>query len=319
MLQLRNFLLTINNEDRTDNELYEYCKQLNNIKYFVFQREKGNEKGTEHIQMYIEFAVPKKFETIKSYFPRAHIEPRKGTKSQARDYCMKSDTRVGEPMEYGNFIDTGKRSDLNDIYELVKDGATDFEIMDLYPTQFMRYSKAIQQCRQTYVFEKYKKLFRKLEVNYIWGVAGCGKSRYVMDKYGYDNVYRVTNYNSGAFDTYQGQDVIVFEEFRSSFPITDMLNYLDGYPLQLPCRYTNITACYTKVYIITNIPLSEQYKSTQEKHDETWKAFLRRINLVYDFDNREDKSTIVGHSTDIVNLSAKEQKEIDNAFGQIAF
>lgn len=316
MLQLRNFLLTINNEARTDNELYEYCKQLNSIKYFVFQREKGHETGTEHIQMYIEFNNPKRFETIKSYFPKAHIEPRKGSKSQARDYCMKSDTRIGEPMEYGDFIDNGKRSDLTEIYELVKDGATDFEIMDLYPTQFMRYSKAIQQCRQTYVFEKYKKVFRKLEVYYIWGVAGCGKSRYVMDKYGYENVYRVTNYNSGAFDTYQGQDVIVFEEFRSSFPIVDMLNYLDGYPLQLPCRYSNITACFTKVYIVTNIPLYEQYKSVQEKHDETWKAFLRRINLVYDFDNREDKSTILGHEPNVVQASASDLKDIQMAFGE---
>lgn len=306
MLQFRNFILTINNEERSDTELFEYCKQLNNIKYFVFQREKGNEKGTEHIQMYLEFSMPKKFETIKSYFPRAHIEERKGTKSQARDYCMKSDTRIGEPMEYGTFVDNGKRSDLSDIYELVKDGATDYEIMELYPTQFMRYSKAIQQCRQTYVFNKYKTKFRELEVYYIWGKAGCGKSRYVMDKYGYENVYRVTNYNSGAFDTYQGQDIIVFEEFRSSFPIVEMLNYLDGYPLQLPCRYTNLTACYTKVYIITNIPLFEQYKSVQEKHDETWKAFLRRINLVFDFDDRQDKETIVGHSADLVQVNIEE-------------
>lgn len=306
MLQFRNFILTINNEERSDTELFEYCKQLNNIKYFVFQREKGNEKGTEHIQMYLEFSMPKKFETIKSYFPRAHIEERKGTKSQARDYCMKSDTRIGEPLEYGTFVDNGKRSDLSDIYELVKDGATDYEIMELYPTQFMRYSKAIQQCRQTYVFNKYKTKFRELEVYYIWGKAGCGKSRYVMDKYGYENVYRVTNYNSGAFDTYQGQDIIVFEEFRSSFPIVEMLNYLDGYPLQLPCRYTNLTACYTKVYIITNIPLFEQYKSVQEKHDETWKAFLRRINLVYDFDDRQDKETIVGHSADLVQVNIEE-------------
>lgn len=295
MLQFRNFCLTINNEDRSDKELFEYCKELNNIKYFVFQREIGKQ-GTEHVQMYLEFSMPKKFETIKSYFPRAHIEERRGTKSQAREYCMKTETQFHEPLEYGNFVDNGKRSDLNDIYELVKDGATDYEIMELYPTQFMRYSKAIQQCRQTYVFNKYKKVFRQLEVNYIYGPAGCGKSRFVMDKYGYENVYRVTNYNSGAFDTYQGQDIIVFEEFRSSFPIVDMLNYLDGYPLQLPCRYTNITACYTKVYIITNISLSEQYKSVQEKHDETWKAFLRRINKVYHFDNREDKTSIIGYS-----------------------
>jgi len=303
MLQFRNFCLTINNEDRTDEELFEYCKELNNIKYFVFQREIGKETQTEHIQMYLEFSMPKKFETIKSYFPRAHIEERRGTKSQARDYCMKTDTQFHKPLEYGNFVDNGKRSDLSDIYELVKDGATDYEIMELYPTQFMRYSKAIQQCRQTYVFNKYKTKFRQLQVHYIWGKAGCGKSRYVMDKYGYENVYRVTNYNSGAFDTYQGQDIIVFEEFRSSFPIVEMLNYLDGYPLQLPCRYTNLTACYTKVFIITNIPLHEQYKSVQEKHDETWKAFLRRINLVFDFDDRQDKETIIGHSADLMQVN----------------
>ncbi len=32
----------------------------------------------------------------------------------------------------------------------------------------------------------------------------------------------------------KGQDVIVFEEFRSSLKIQDMLNYLDGYPCELP-------------------------------------------------------------------------------------
>ena len=79
-----------------------------------------------------------------------------------------------------------------------------------------------------------------------------------MEKYGYQNVYRVTDYDH-PFDSYKGQDVIVFEEFRSSLKIQDMLNYLDGYPCELPCRYNNKLACFTKVYIITNISFNQQY------------------------------------------------------------
>ena len=63
--------------------------------------------------------------------------------------------------------------------------------------------------------------------------------------------------------------------------IETMLNYLDIYPLHLPARYNDRVACYTKVYITSNIPLSEQYKAEQQSRPETWKAFLRRIHKVY--------------------------------------
>ena len=101
----------------------------------------------------------------------------------------------------------------------------------------------------------------------------------VMEKYGYSAVYRVTDY-SHPFDGYKGQDVIIFEEFRSSLSIGDMLNYLDGYPLELPCRYANKVACYTKVYMISNIPLEQQYRNVQVDNPETWNAFRRRIKQV---------------------------------------
>lgn len=82
--------------------------------------------------------------------------------------------------------------------------------------------------------------------------------------------------------------LFVFEEFRSSLKIQDMLNYLDGYPLELPCRYANKTACYTEVYIITNVDLVEQYASVQIEHPETWLAFLRRIQNVMIFSKDKD-------------------------------
>ena len=62
-----------------------------------------------------------------------------------------------------------------------------------------------------------------------------------------------------------------------------MLNYLDGYPLMLPCRYANRQACYTKVYLISNVPLENQYRGVQMDEPLTWKAFLRRIHHVVEY------------------------------------
>ena len=112
-----------------------------------------------------------------------------------------------------------------------------------------------------------------------WGKTGAGKTRSIMEQHGYSKVYRVTDY-AHPFDNYKGQDVILFEEFRSSLPLAAMLNYLDGYPVELPCRYANKVACYTKVYLVSNIPLHEQYPNVQMDKPGDWAAFRRRIQVV---------------------------------------
>ncbi|MCL1844553.1 MAG: replication protein, partial [Defluviitaleaceae bacterium] len=91
-------------------------------------------------------------------------------------------------------------------------------------------------------------------------------------------VYRVTNYEH-PFDRYNGEDVIVLDEFRSSLKIKDMLVYMEGYPnTWLPARYGNKLACYTKIYIISNWRLEKQYANVQKDSPEDWDAFRRRIN-----------------------------------------
>jgi len=286
--QFRNYLLTINNPTQTDDEFFDYLKGLKHIKYFAFQREQGKEKATPHFQLYIEFNVGKTFNTMKTNFPTAHIEQRKGSKQQARDYCLKDDgTRVGNPHEWGTFAEERERTDLTDIIELIHQGATDLEIQMLFPSQYFRYYKNIQYLRQLFLEEKYKTVFRNLEVVYIHGSAGIGKTRFVMEKHGYENVFRITSYERGMFDAYKGQAVICFEEFRSSLKIEEMLNYLDGYPLQLPCRYNDKTACFTTIYIVTNIVFNEQYKKIQIEQPATWGAFSRRVHKIIDFDKNK--------------------------------
>lgn len=126
---------------------------------------------------------------------------------------------------------------------------------------------------------------QSLELIRLAGYA-LSKTRSIYQKHDAKEICRITNYRAGKginFDGYCGQDVLVFEEFNSQIPIEEMLNYLDIYPLNLPARYNDRTACYTKVYITSNITLSEQYKDVQIYHPETWNAFLRRIHKVLEY------------------------------------
>lgn len=175
----------------------------------------------------------------------------------------------------------------------IRDGLTTTEIIDDNPAMAFRV-RDIDLLRQTLTAEKYAVENRPLQVSYLYGASGAGKTRSIYSTHDPRSIYRVTNYRAARgifFDGYHGQDVLVFEEFSSQIPIEDMLNYLDIYPLSLPARYNDKTACYTKVYITSNSPLENQYWVEQQARPETWRAFLRRIHTVVEY--LPDGSTII--------------------------
>jgi len=289
----RKWLLTINNPadiGYTHGFIKSQLQNIKNLDYFCMCDEIGIKSGVHHTHLYIYRQDAMRFNQIKKLFPSAHIDYCRGTSQENRDYCLKQGRYAGSRKEETNLKDTfeesgemplerqGQRNDLIDLYDMIKGGLTNFDILESNPQYLMNLDK-IDLCRQVVSAEKYRTTFRKMDVAYYCGSTGKGKTRSVMEKWGYENVYRVTDY-SHPFDTYMGQSVVVFEEFHSNLKIQDMLNYLDGYPLVLPSRYSNKTACYTTVYIISNLKLEEQYRSIQREYWETWNAFLRRIHTV---------------------------------------
>ncbi|MCL2846373.1 MAG: replication protein [Firmicutes bacterium] len=275
---------TLNNPEFTDAEFNEYLLSIDQIEAFVFQREQS-ETGTQHFQFFVVFRKPILFTTVKQHFPRAHIEPSKGTKAQNLAYCTKSQSRIGEVYTHGTFVEERTRTDLVNMLEMVYEGKTLAEIREVFPSQVFIFQKKIVSARNHILAEKFGNIFREVKVTYIHGKTAVGKTRTIAEKFGYKNIYRVTEYDQRAFDNYDGQDIIVFEEFRGGFKIGQMLNYLDGHPVQLPCRYEDKPACYTRVFILTNLTPMEQYKEVQNTHPKTWDAFIRRIHRVYNFDN----------------------------------
>ena len=259
------------------------------LKYFCMSDEIGIE-GTYHTHFYCVFSSRVRFSTIKKHFPEAHIEAAHGSVQSNIDYIRKSgkwaDTEKSETCVEGTFeewgtipIQKGKRQDMEELYELVKAGYSNAEILAINNDYILNIDK-IDKVRTTLLVEKYKNTRRlNLKVTYISGATGMGKTRSVLDIFGDSNVYRVTEYKN-PFDQYECQFVMVFEEFRSSLKISDMLNYCDIYPVTLGARYSNRIGCYEHVYITSNISLEEQYPEVQQDSPETWKAFLRRIHEV---------------------------------------
>lgn len=259
------------------------------LKYFCMADEIGGESGTYHTHIYVCFSSRVRFSTMKKHFPEAHIEAAHGSvqanisyiKKSGEKWTEKAKTCVEGSFEEWGTIPTqkGKREDMAELYDLVKAGYTNAEIIAINNDYILTIDK-IDKLRTTLLIEKYKNTRRlNLKVTYISGVTGAGKTRSIMDVFGDANVYRVTEYDH-PFDQYECQFVMVFEEFRSSLKISRMLNYCDIYPVTLGARYTNRVGCYEYVYIMTNIPLEEQYPEIQQDSPETWKAFLRRIHEV---------------------------------------
>lgn len=299
-IQGRKWQLTINNpleKGYTHEAIKRNVISWKSLRYYCMSDEVAK---THHTHVYLLFQSPVRFTTIKRLFPEAHIEKAYGSSAQNRDYVFKEGEKwAKDKKKETNLPDTheewgilpeerqGERNDLSTLYELISEGKSNYDILEEQP-EFINQIERMDKVRQIIQEESYKEVFRKLEVAYLFGDTGSGKTRSIMEQYGYANVFRVTNYKH-PFDMYKGQDVIAFEEFQGSIPINQMLIYLDGYPVMLPCRYSDKVACYTKAYILSNIDLKEQYPDIQQYNPETWKAFLRRIHKVQVFQNGTQK------------------------------
>ena len=320
--QSRKWLLTINNpldHDLEHDSIKRILNGIKNITYWCMCDEIGIKDSTYHTHVFIYRTSPIKFSYLKENFPTAHIDYCKGTCFQNRDYVRKEGKYLGSLKEDTNLKNTyeefgecpeesqGKRNDLDILYNCIKDGMSDFEIINENPI-YLKHIDKIERCRQMLKAEEFKNCFREIDVQYWFGKTGSGKTRTVMDHFGYMNVYRVSDYTH-PFDAYKSQDVLVLDEYRSDFKINFLLNLLDGYPLDLPCRYNDKVACFTKVYIISNVPLEDQYSNIQLSQKDTWKALLRRIHCVKYFDENGLKKYgtphdfLYGFSDDIQEVS----------------
>lgn len=310
----RSYQLVINNpadKGYTHDNIKEKLASLSSLKYWCMADEIGldtvdeegnTQNGTPHTHIFILGKNQIRFSTIKSLFPEAHIEECFAKPQTNKEYVQKSGKWANDPKHDTSIPDTfeewgeippdrqGHRTDLDILYHQIEIGMTTGQILKANPSNLL-YIQHIERARSVILQEKYQTEYRmqlKENVFYLQGPTGSGKSKYVFEHHEAADIYRVTDYKH-PFDGYTTQPVLVLEEFRSSLPCGDVLNYLDIYPAtMLPARYTQKIACYTTVYIISNWDFDNQYDNVKNDNPATYDAWVRRVSKILDFDEDGD-------------------------------
>lgn len=254
MSRARNWCFTLNNPGSVE------IKWNENVRYAVWQAEK---ESTLHLQGYVEMNKPTRRSAMKNLLPGAHFETRKGTREQARNYCMKEETRIAGPWEYGEWAIQGKRTDLDKIKDEVKAGASLRDICEKYPAQYIKYSRGIQSMK---LLLTDRRTWPTLGV-VLWGEPGVGKSRLAWESH--PDAY--SKDSSIWWDGYNGEDVVIVDDFEGEWDPRFILKVLDRYPLQVQTKGGYAPFVSKKIIFTSNVPPKYWYP----KH--IWKALKRRL------------------------------------------
>lgn len=244
------------------------------VRYGIFQKEVCPDTQRAHLQGYCEFDRPIRLARFQRILPGVHCERRRGSRNRARNYCRKEDTRIDGPWEIGEWEagGQGRRTDLTEIKARIEDGAGPRQIADEYFNQWVVYRRS---------FAAYRDLLQQprqhiTEVHILWGEAGSGKTRHVWEL-GL-SVYPLPHPNGGSvwFDGYNGEQVLLLDDFYGWIPVHLLLKLGDRYPLRVPIKGGMTQFVSTKLYITSNKPWSDWYKWDELGH-ELKQAFNRRI------------------------------------------
>lgn len=271
----------------------------------VGQLEEGPTTGYLHWHLYIEFKSAVRFNALKKRFPGVRLEIRKASREEAIAYSLKEQSRVdGEPRfilgewEDGLLDDVSSkavkvkeeaREGLDRMRNLVLQGVSADEVI-VQERDAWRYGRELKELElsvKAVKAKRFKQEFRDVEAFYLSGPARVGKTFYILQDAARrgKSVYRITNWEH-PFDAYDGEEVLVLDEFRSSLPLEVVLNILDPYPMMLPARYADRIAQFTEVWVVSNFLLGEQYPDLRVGNFASWEAFIKRFKAVYRMEER---------------------------------
>lgn len=255
------------------------------VTYLVVGREIGKRSGKVHWHGYIELSGKRTMDGVKRLLGdrTCHVEIAKGTPQEARAYAVKENDIY---MEFGEMSKgQGYRSDLADVRDMVRNGASLLEIADKHIGDFMRYHRGIMLYKDLLDREKLKKATLSMpEVIVYIGKSGCGKSwRCYHDPDYQRSGFQYMAQMSGKvyFDGYENEDVIWFDEFTgSTMPFGEWCRVCDMYGLRVETKGGSIVVKPRKVLISTTTWPAKWWANC-EKYLEAPTQLYRRITKMY--------------------------------------
>lgn len=284
--KFRNVCFTIFTPTWGDNKI-----DMDRIKYIVYQYEKGDKTEHPHYQGYAEFYDQHRLKTVKEILgdETAHIEKRMGTQEQAIKYCQKEQGRLHGPYEFGNKNEQGKRNDLHEVSDKLKEGYKLLDIIKENTETYIKYSRGIEKAKFWLDKEKSQDI-REVKTYVYYGKAGIGKSHKVYDTF--KGFFKLDK-DSGKeiwFDGYDGEDILWIDDFEDTWiEFTQLKQFLDKYPLRLKIKGSFTYAKWTKVIITSNENPEDWYINIKDVHRQ---AISRRLTYVEELQESNDVSDV---------------------------
>lgn len=269
-LRSKRWLFTLNNyTEEEEQSLQGLVLPDGELTYLVYGREIGD-SGTPHLQGYCETRSKRGLRGMKRLIGnRAHLEKANGSSQENKDYCTKEDENY---FEGGSPMQQGKRSDLEEIKTQIDGGATMIEIADQHFSKWVIYRRSFAE----YASLRQNKRSWKTVVVCLWGATGTGKTRFCYDQVGDRSVWSPGDFQ--WFDGYNGQDVVILDDYRGEYPIQLFLKLCDRYPMTVPVKGSFVNWRPKKIYITSNVRPNLWYDSDQATYD----AFLRRFTRIHE-------------------------------------
>lgn len=265
-MQVRSFVFTWNNYDDKSIEVIKAA--FHDAKYLVIGKEKGD-SGTPHLQGYIQLDKRLTIGKIGKMFPW-HVEPTRGTPTQASVYCKKE----GDYVELGELStpDKGKRERegrWTEILQLAKKGK--FEHIELnYPSEYIRNLRSLHQIR----VENLPEIAEEKTCLWIYGKPGTGKSLFSFD-FDRDSSYAKTA--NKWWDGYKGHNTIILDDLGIDHRVLGyhLKRWADRYPCVLEVKGTALMAAYHNFIVTSNYSVNDIFDDDEMKN-----AILRRFIMI---------------------------------------
>jgi len=199
-----------------------------------------------------------------------HCEGRRGTAVQAADYCKKD----GDWTERGiiSKSEQGKRTDLTAVQAALEGDAPMRTVMKEHFTTYMRYGRMMEKYRAAQSKERSEHTVCLV----MYGASDSGKTTFVQTHWPSAYWWTKTN-NSTWFDKYDGEEVVVFDEFKGSIPLSLFKRLIDKTPLLVETKGGGVNISPKLVIFLSNYAPEDWYEF-KNAHDRT--AFERRIHIV---------------------------------------
>jgi len=205
-------------------------------------------------------------------------------------YCLKGRTGMwqGEPCprneveEFGTPPQQGKRTDLMELNTRVLTGETTCaEIIENDPETYYKYGRVFEKAEQLAI-KKRPRVEKESEVHWWYGATGTGKSRALMEAIAEDERNDDVFFYSpdgGWWDNYNGQAVIVFDDYRGDIQFDLLLKILDRYALASVRRrgVAPIRMTTKRFYFTSPLKPEEVYAGQARNAHDTIAQLLRRI------------------------------------------